>query len=67
MGGRGIQRVVAVGAHPDDIEIGCGGTLAALLSQGKRIGVVDVTRGELGTRGNESTRREEAKRAAEIL
>lgn len=59
--------VLAVGAHPDDIEIGCGGTLAALRARGKRIGVVDMTRGELGTRGDEATRRREAARAATIL
>ena len=38
--------VIAVGAHPDDVEIGCGGTLAKLVSQGFRVGVVDITDGE---------------------
>ncbi len=59
--------VVAIGAHPDDIELGCGGTLARLVGQGYSIGLVDLSRGELGTRGNVETRRAEADRAAEVL
>ena len=43
--------VVAFGAHPDDVEIGCGGTVALLASQGRKVVVVDFTRGEIGTRG----------------
>ena len=48
--------VIAVGAHPDDCEIGCGGTLASLANQGLRVGIIDLTRGELGTRGTIANR-----------
>jgi len=60
--------VIAVGAHPDDVEIGCGGTLAKLVTQGYRVGIVDLTDGE-PTPGSPSpeVRLEEASRAAEIL
>jgi N-acetylglucosamine malate deacetylase 1 len=59
--------VLAVGAHPDDVEIGCSGTLARLVARGARIGIVDLTAGELGTRGEVATRRREAEAAAEVL
>lgn len=59
--------VLAFGAHPDDVELGCGGTLAALVMRGYRIGICDLTRGEAGTRGSPETRATEARRAAEIL
>jgi len=59
--------VLAFGAHPDDVEIGCGGTVAKLADAGKRVVVIDLTRGELGTRGNAETRAKEAERASEIL
>jgi len=59
--------LVAFGAHPDDVEIWCGGTLIKLASAGRRIVVVDLTAGELGTRGNAATRAEEAEEAAKIL
>lgn len=59
--------VMAFGAHPDDIELGCGGTLAKLVALGRRVVMVDLTRGEMGTRGNADTRAREAARAAEIL
>ena len=59
--------VLAVGAHPDDIELGCGGTLLKLRSQGYRIGAADLTRGELGTRGTPEIRAEEATRASRLL
>lgn len=59
--------VLAVGAHPDDVELGCGGTLALLAGAGRRVGIVHLTRGEAGTRGTAELRREEAQRAAEIL
>ena len=59
--------VLAIGAHPDDVELGCGGTLAKLISEGKRVAIVDLTQGELGTRGTNITRAEEAKNASEIL
>lgn len=59
--------VLAVGAHPDDVELGCGGTLLRLKSLGRRTGVVDLTRGELGSRGTMETRALEARRAAALL
>ncbi len=59
--------ILAFGAHPDDVELSCSGTLYKLKKQGKKTGIVDLTKGELGTRGTEQTRKEEAHRAAEIL
>ena len=59
--------ILAIGAHPDDVELGCGGTLAKLISEGKTVAVVDLTQGELGTRGTNITRAEEAANASEIL
>lgn len=59
--------ILAVGAHPDDIELGCAGTIAKHISMGLKVGVVDLTKGELGTRGDEFTREKESKRSAEIL
>ncbi|MDG2385286.1 MAG: PIG-L family deacetylase [Pirellulaceae bacterium] len=60
--------VVAVGAHPDDIEIACGGTLARLVRQGYRVGIVDLTDGEPTPRSpGPDVRLAEAKRAAEVL
>lgn len=59
--------VLAIGAHPDDIELGCGGTIIKLISEGKKVGIIDLTEGELGTRGTRETRYEEAAKAAEIL
>ncbi|WP_298343936.1 bacillithiol biosynthesis deacetylase BshB1 [uncultured Algibacter sp.] len=59
--------VLAFGAHPDDVELGCGGTIAKEVAQGKKIGIIDLTRGELGTRGTAETRDEEAFNAAKIL
>lgn len=59
--------VLAFGAHPDDVELGCGGTLAALAARGYGIGICDLTRGEAGTRGSAEERAAEAERAAEIL
>jgi bacillithiol biosynthesis deacetylase BshB1 len=58
---------LAVGAHPDDVEIGCGGTLLKLVALGYRVGVLDMTRGELGTRGNAQIRAREAAQAARAL
>ncbi len=55
------------GAHPDDVEIGCAGTIAKLSSQGKNIIIVDVTKAELSTRGDIITREKEAIKAADIL
>ncbi len=59
--------VLAFGAHPDDVELSCGGTLAKLAAQGKKIGIIDLTQGELGTRGTPLTREEEAQEASKIL
>lgn len=59
--------VLAIGAHPDDVELGCGATLAKLAAAGRRVGFLHLTRGEAGTRGTPETRRREAERAAEIL
>ena len=59
--------VLAVCAHPDDAELGCGGLLLRCKAAGARIGVVDLTRGELGSRGNAALRNEERARATAIL
>lgn len=59
--------VLAIGAHPDDVELSCGGTLAKLVAEGKKIAIVDLTQGELGTRGSAEIRHQEATKAAEIL
>ncbi len=59
--------ILAFGAHPDDVELGCGATLAKEVAKGKKVGIIDLTRGELGTRGTAETRDAEAKAAAEIL
>lgn len=58
---------LAFGAHPDDVEMSCGGTLSLLYRNGKPFGIVDFTRGEMGTRGNAVVRAKEAKEAAKIL
>jgi len=58
---------IAFGAHPDDVEMSCGGTLSLLYRNGKPFGIVDFTRGEMGTRGNATIRAQEAKEAAKIL
>lgn len=58
---------LAIGAHPDDVELGCGGTIAKLISEGKTVAIVDLTQGELGTRGTNITRAEEAANATKIL
>lgn len=59
--------ILAFGAHPDDVEMSCSGTLLAAAAAGKKIGIVDFTRGELGTRGTPQTRAEESERASRIL
>lgn len=59
--------VLAFGAHPDDVEMTSGGLLCRLVDAGLRVGIVDLTRGELGTRGTAETRTEEAKVAAKII
>ncbi len=59
--------ILAFGVHPDDLELGCGGTLIAALAEGKKVAVVDLTRGELGTRGSAEIRTQEALNAAKVL
>ncbi|WP_299682896.1 bacillithiol biosynthesis deacetylase BshB1 [uncultured Tenacibaculum sp.] len=59
--------ILAFGAHPDDVELGCSATIAKEISLGKKVGIVDLTRGELGTRGSAELRDKEAAKAAEIL
>ena len=59
--------ILAFGAHPDDVELGCGATIAKEVANGKKVGIVDLTRGELGTRGTAETRDQEANDAAKIL
>jgi N-acetylglucosamine malate deacetylase 1 len=59
--------ILAFGAHPDDVELGCGGTIAKEIFLGKKVGIIDLTRGELGTRGSVEIRNQEAAAAAKIL
>ncbi|MER3465394.1 MAG: bacillithiol biosynthesis deacetylase BshB1 [Chitinophagaceae bacterium] len=59
--------VLAIGSHPDDVEIGCSGTLISEVKRGKKVGIIDLTQGELGTRGTIETRYEEAANAAMIM
>ena len=59
--------IVAIGAHPDDVELGCAATLAKSVSQGKKVGIIDLTKGELGTRGTPEIRMKEANQSAKIL
>jgi bacillithiol biosynthesis deacetylase BshB1 len=59
--------ILAIGAHPDDVELGCAATLAKEVSKGRKVGIIDLTRGELGTRGTAETRDKEAFNAAKIL
>jgi len=59
--------ILAIGVHPDDVELGCSGSLLAAISQGKKVGILDLTKGELGTRGTPEGRLQEAQSAAQIL
>ena len=59
--------VLVFGAHPDDVELGCGGTVIKLVEQGKKVAIIDLTRGELGTRGTAESRKEECENATKIL
>lgn len=59
--------ILAIGAHPDDIELGCSGTIITEIRNGKKVGIADLTKGELGTRGTPQTRAQEAADAARIL
>jgi bacillithiol biosynthesis deacetylase BshB1 len=59
--------ILAIAAHPDDIELSCGGTLIKHIQAGQSVGILDLTQGELGTRGSAETRHEEARKAAEVM
>jgi len=59
--------ILAIGAHPDDVEMSCGATIAKEVAKGRKVGILDLTRGELGTRGSAEIRKEEATAAAQIL
>ena len=59
--------ILAIGAHPDDIELGCGGTILNEIHKGKKVGLIDLTAGELGTRGSVEKRKQESYKASKIL
>ena len=59
--------ILAFGVHPDDIELGCAGTIIASVHAGKTVAIIDLTRGELGTRGTPETRKTEAENAAQVM
>jgi bacillithiol biosynthesis deacetylase BshB1 len=59
--------ILAIGVHPDDVELGCSGVLIKEIKNGKKVGVLDLTQGELGSRGTIETRYEEAAKAAMIM
>ena len=59
--------ILALGVHPDDIELSCGGTLLSQIDRGKKVGILDLTKGELGTRGTAETRLQEAEKAADMM
>lgn len=59
--------VLVIAAHPDDAELNAGGTIASLVAEGKKVGILDLTRGEMGTRGTPETRKVEVNRASSIL
>ena len=59
--------ILVFGAHPDDVELGCGGTIIKHIKQGLKVGIIDLTKGELGTRGTSLTRNEETKKATKVL
>ena len=59
--------ILAFGVHPDDIELGCAGTLLAAIAEGKKVGIIDLTQGELGTRGTAETRKVEADNATKVM
>lgn len=59
--------LLVLAAHPDDAELGCGGTIAAHVAMGKKVGIIDLTKGELGTRGTPALRIQEAEAAGRVL
>lgn len=59
--------ILIFGAHPDDVELGCAGTIIKEVQKGKKVGIIDLTRGELGTRGTKITRDAETEEATDIM
>lgn len=59
--------ILAIGVHPDDVELSCSGTVLKHIAEGKKVGILDLTRGELGTRGNAQIRTKEAMKAAKLM
>ncbi len=59
--------ILAIGVHPDDVELSCGATIAKFIAQGKTVAILDLTQGELGTRGSAEIRAQEAQQAAKVL
>ena len=59
--------ILVFGAHPDDVELACGGTVLKHVQQGFKVGIIDLTKGELGTRGTVKIRRSETENATNIL
>jgi bacillithiol biosynthesis deacetylase BshB1 len=59
--------ILAFGAHPDDVEISCGGTIIRSIQEGKKVGFIDLTGGEMGSRGSKDLRLEEANKAALMM
>ena len=59
--------ILAFAAHPDDVELSASGTLMRYVAEGKKVGIIDLTEGELGTRGTVETRYEEAADASKIM
>lgn len=59
--------ILAIGVHPDDVELSCSGTLLKAIDQGRKVGLLDLTRGELGTRGSAKIRAKEAAAAAKLM
>ena len=59
--------ILAFGAHPDDVELGCSGAILAAVAEGKKVGIIDLTKGELGTRGSVEIRLNEAQEASKVL
>ena len=59
--------ILVFGAHPDDVELGCGGTIIKAVQEGRKVGIIDLTKGELGTRGDAEKRIEESVLAGKIM
>lgn len=67
LGAGGKLNILAIGVHPDDVELGCSGTIINEFKRGKKVGIIDLTQGELGTRGTIETRYQEAAAASSIM